>query len=260
MRPIAAARRNISFLTDRGDIVMRKSLILLAALFALSTVLSACAAGGTEPAAAPTPAVTEVPAATDAPAVTDTPAVTPDMSQVKTDVEAMMPILDSIVETMGIGEDSAYMPNDDAFCWYVLYLMGVNWGATHPLVEQTDECVIVPCQAMQEFASAAFFGYKDLPAIPEDMAQSVQYDESIDAYRLAYSDRANTETRMGTLCVAADGTVTVNAELYEVAGDLLGTITFTLVANPYVEGVNEPIYLYSVSNATLGPDGVVCCG
>lgn len=238
---------------------MRKSLILLAALLALSAVLSACGAGGTEPAAAPTPAVTEVPAATDTPAMTDTPAATQDISKVKTDIEAMMPILDSIVGTMGIGEDSAYTPNDDAFCWYVLYLMGVNWGATHPLVEMTYECVIVPRQAMQEFASAAFFD-NDLPAVPDDMAQSVQYDESLDAYRLAYSDRANTETRMGTLDVAADGTVTVNAELYEVPDELLGTIAFTLVANPYVEGISEPIYLYSVSAAKLVSNDVTCCG
>jgi hypothetical protein len=238
---------------------MRKSLILLAALLALSAVLSACGAGGTEPAAAPTPAVTEVPAATDTPAMTDTPAATQDISKVKTDIEAMMPILDSIVGTMGIGEDSAYTPNDDAFCWYVLYLMGVNWGATHPLVEMTDECVIVPRQAMQEFASAAFFD-NDIPAVPDGMAQSVQYDESLDAYRLAYSDRANTETRMGTLDVAADGTVTVNAELYEVPDELLGTIAFTLVANPYVEGISEPIYLYSVSAAKLVSNDVTCCG
>ncbi len=240
---------------------MKKSLILLAALFALSTVLSACALGTAQPSQTAAPAATEVPAVTAAPAATDAPAATSDMSQVKKDVEAMMPILDSIVETMGIGEDSAYKPNDDGFCWYVLYLMGVNWGATHPLVEMTDECIIVPRQAMQEFASAAFFDYKDLPAIPEDMAQSVQYDESIDAYRLAYSDRGTSETRMGTLDVAADGTVTVNVELYETPDELLlGTITFTLVANPYVEGINEPIYLYSVSNATLGPNGTVCCG
>lgn len=240
--------------------MMRKSLILLAALLALSTVLSACAAGTAQYGGNSTPVVTESPAVTVTPAVTDAPAMTPDMSQVKTDVEAMMPILDSIVETMGIGEDSAYTPNDDAFCWYVLYLMGVNWGATHPLVEQTDERVIVPRQAMQEFASAAFFDYSDLPAVPDDMAQSVQYDESLDAYRLAYSDRGTSETRMGTLDVAADGTVTVNVELYEIPDELLGTITFTLVANPYVEGISEPIYLYCVSAAALGPDGVVCCG
>ncbi len=238
---------------------MRKSLILLAALFALSTVLSACGMGTTQPAAAPTPSVTEVPAATDTPAVTDTPAATQDVSKVKTDIEAMMPILDSIVRTMGIGEDAAYAPNDDAFFWYVLYVMGVNWGATHPLVEQTDECVIVPRQAMQEFASAAFLD-NDLPAVPDGMAQSVQYDEGLDAYRLAYSDRGNTETRMGALDVAADGTVTVNVELYEIPDELLGTIAFTLVANPYVEGLSEPIYLYSVSAATLGSNGITCCG
>lgn len=240
---------------------MKKSMILLAALLALSAVVSACAAGSAQPVGSQTPIMTETPSVTVAPAMTDTPAATPDMSQVKTDVEAMMPILDSIVETMGIGEESAYKPNDDTFCWYVLYLMGVNWGATHPLVEQTDECIIVPRQAMQEFASAAFRDYKELPAVPDDMAQSVQYDESIDAYRLAYSDRGTSETRMGTLCVAADGTVTVNVELYDAPDEeLLGTITFTLVANPYVEGIAEPIYLYSVSAATLGPDGVVCCG
>ncbi len=226
---------------------MKKLPKLLAALIALSVLLTACAPAA-QPAATATPAAT-APASTDAPA--DLPEATPDMTKVRTDVEAMMPILDSIVRTMGINGTTPYEPENAEFVWNVLYLMGVNWGDTHPLVEKTDEFVIVKRQVMQEFASAAFFVYSDLPEVPESMAASVQYDEGLDAYKLSYSDRGNTETRLGAYGIADDGTVTANVDLYELPDSKLGTLEFTLVPNAYAAGITDPIYQYSVSAVTL---------
>ena len=225
---------------------MKKLSILIAALIALTVLLSACAPAA-EPAATATPAAS-APAATDVP--TGMPEATPDMTKVRTDVEAMMPILDSIVCATGINATDNYDPENPAFVWSVLYLMGVNWGDTHPLVEKTDECIIVKRQVMQEFASAAFFVYSDLPEVPEDMAASVQYDEGLDAYKLSYSDRGDSETKLGAFGVADDGTVTANVDLYG-AGTKMGSFEFTLAPNVYAAGITDPIYQYSVSGITM---------
>ena len=226
---------------------MKKLPLLLAALIALSVLFSACAPAA-QPAATATPAAT-APESTDVPA--DLPEATPDLNKVRTDVEAMMPILDSIVCATGINATDAYNPENPEFVWSVLYLMGVNWGDTHPLVEETDECIIVKRQVMQEFASAAFFVYSDLPEVPESMAASVQYDEALDAYKLAYSDRGDSGTKLGAFGVADDGTVTANVDLYEAPDTKLGTFEFTLAPNIYAAGITDSIYQYSVSGITM---------
>jgi len=79
----------------------------------------------------------------------------------------------------------------------------------------------------------------------------VQYDEGLDAYKLAYSDRGDSETKLGAFGVAADGTVTVDVDLYQAPDTKLGSFEFTLVPNPYAAGISDPIYKYSVSAVSM---------
>ncbi|MPM85375.1 hypothetical protein SDC9_132455 [bioreactor metagenome] len=187
----------------------------------------------------------------DVPIATNVDPIMPNLSDEEETVEAMMPILDSIVRTMCIGDTAAYQPQDPEFFWNMLYLMGVNWGHTHPLVEQTEEYVKVPRQVMQEFASAAFLDYSDLLPVPESMAGSLWYDEGLDAYCLAYSDKGDTETKLESVAAGADGSITAVVNLYETPDTFLNMVEFVLVANPYVDGISEPTYFYTVRSATL---------
>lgn len=169
-------------------------------------------------------------------------------------LEAMMPILDSLVRTMGIEGEVAYAPKDPEFFWTTLYLMGVNWGHTHPLVEQQEDgSVRVRRPVMQEFASAAFLEYDDLLEVPAGLAESVKYLEEWDAYELSPSDIGDTVTRLDGVVGNEDGSVTATVTLYGGEGEKLGSIRFSLVANPYAQGISEPTYLYTVSAAeTIG--------
>lgn len=166
-------------------------------------------------------------------------------------VEKMQPILDSIVRAIGVEGEGMYIPQDPVCFWSVLYLMGENYGTTHPLVEKQGETVVVPRKVMQEFASAAFCDYDGLLDIPESLQTLVQYDQGVDAYLLAPSDMGETKTSVAYWCLLADGTVSVTVTLYQ--GDdvypSLGEVRFLLEDNPYADGVAEPIYLYSVMAA-----------
>ena len=43
-------------------------------------------------------------------------------------INAMLPIMDSIVRSIGIDSDTKYDAKSDDLIWSVLYLTGVNWG------------------------------------------------------------------------------------------------------------------------------------
>jgi len=167
-------------------------------------------------------------------------------------VQDMMPILDSIVRTIGIEGEGQYDPQDEGCFWYVLQQMGVNWGQTHPLYEKEGDTIILPRQVMQEFASAAFYEYDDLLPVPEYLAESVAYDEGLDAYRLAPSDMGDSYTELES--VTRDGDrLNVTVALYVGDGELLGHVDFVLISNPYSDGITDPTYYYSVVDAVARP-------
>lgn len=229
---------------------MKRLFISIFALLTLCALLAACAAP-TVPEGAGGPVATERPTATEGPVETEAPDAPPDMEKAKGEAEAMMPILDSIVRTMGIGGDTPYDPQDAAFFWSVLYQMGKNWGsAAHPQVKQAEDgTTIVPRRVMEAFAAAAFLDSDGLPPLPQSLAQSLAYDEGQDAYRLAPADIGATETRLEEVFTGPDGSMTARVSLNVGPDELLGMLDFQLAPNPHAEGDGGPLYPYSVYGA-----------
>lgn len=239
--------------------------LLIAAILAGFALLCACAPTENAPAGSPSPDASAPPAivASAAPA----PEVTNDMAvpsgevqaieETREHVEAMLPILDSLVRTMGIAGDTEYAPEDSEFFWTVLYLMGNNWGPTHPFVEAGDDGVTtVPARVMEEFAGAAFAAYSAFPSIPEDLQGSVTFDEASEAYVLSPSDMGGTITKLDDVSLGQDGGVTATVGLYDGTDnpeDFMGSVVFTLVKHPNAEGISDSIYLYRVTGATKRP-------
>ncbi|MDL2238006.1 hypothetical protein LJC56_09295 [Christensenellaceae bacterium OttesenSCG-928-K19] len=242
--------------------------LTIIAVVVVGILLGACAPTENIPAESSTPDATVLPAVTESvdpiPETSDM-VVTPDTEQdievTKKNVEKLMPILDSIVRTIGIVGDMEYTPDDPEFFWTVLYLMSNNWGTTHPLVEPNgDDTTIgathVPTSVMEEFAGAAFSSYPEYPAIPASLENSIWFDEEMGAYICESSDMGSTQTKLDDILVAQDGSVTAKVGLYDGAGtpeDLLGYVSFTLVKHPNAEGISNSIYLYSVTGATKIP-------
>lgn len=237
---------------------MKKLLRILAAVIALSSILAACAPATQAP-AAQTPGAdvsaspkAEGPAAVTPIADAEEPSAAPLEGELQQELEAMMPILDSIVLAMEIGDAASYAPRDEEFFWSVLYLMANNWGMTHPLVEIDADETVARSMVMQEFASAAFIDYDDLLPIPEILQEAVRYDQSNDTYRFAMSDAGESYTSLLSGVPTDNSAVAVKVGLYDGAADeLMATVNFMLLPNPYADGVSDPLYLYSVSAVTL---------
>ena len=149
-------------------------------------------------------------------------------------INAMLPIMDSIVRSIGIDSDTKYDAKSDDLIWSVLYLTGVNWGISiepetaEPIVT-TDEqgYVTVPASTMEDYAAAAFGGERSIPKIAASFAESVTFTDSAEAYRLAPSDMGDTIARIDS--ITPDGSaVKVSVGLYLGSGERLGGMVFTL--------------------------------
>lgn len=202
---------------------------LLAAIIAVMLCAAACAPK--EPAIdAATPESGE---STAAPAGTDASGGFISEEDGK-NINAMLPIMDSIVRSIGIDSDTKYDAKSDDLIWSVLYLTGVNWGMSiepetaEPTVT-TDEqgYVTVPASTMEDYAAAAFGGDRSIPKIAASFAESVTFTDSAEAYRLAPSDTGDTIARIDG--ITPDGSaVRVSVGLYLGSGERLGGMVFTL--------------------------------
>lgn len=221
--------------------------------------LSACAPKAAPAELAPTESGAGV-ALTEAPAyfaISPTPSAAGEAAEpapagltIEEKLSAMQPILDSIIRTAGIEGEVSYDPDDPDFVWTVLYLMGVNYGYTHPAVTNESGAVRVPAKAMEDFAMAAFSAAA-LPALPETLSDSVRLDAASGDYLLALSDMGETEVRLHDYSLFADGRVLAGAELYfeeQSLGGFLFTLESADGAYPYrvtaavLKGGNSPYY------------------
>lgn len=220
---------------------MKKTAMLFAALLALLAVMSACAPATTAPATTAPVTPTNTPDS-----VTPEPSVTPDPEQLNSQVQAMMPILDSVVLSMG---DDGYDGTDAQFLWTALYLTSVNWPSAHPMIDQTDTAtLLVPKAVMQAFASAISADYEALPELPADFT-AVQYDEALDAYRLERSDRGTSRTALDAVSQLEDGTINATIHLLGEPDEFFGAYTLTLVPNEDTASVDAG-FIYSIVNVT----------
>ncbi len=164
-------------------------------------------------------------------------------------VNAMLPIMDSILRSIGIDSDSEYDPSDLTFFWSALYLTGVNWGmsiqpeAEEPTVTEDEQGYVTVAETtMQDYAAAAF-GSRDLRSIPELYADYITYDEATETLKLAPSDSGDTLTVIESIVKEGDY-VTVNTGLYLGNGERLGGMVFVLQ-----DADNAGQFKYSVKSA-----------
>lgn len=237
-----------------------KKLIIIIACTMILVLFAACAAPSVKPSdvsqatVAPTvePTASQpVPSITNAPVEHTSQAVAGSDPIVLRKLNYMMPVFDSIARGTG-SENGAYNPTDNEYFWTVLYLCGVNWGLANQLVEYDENTVKVPRQAMQEYASAAFYEYDDLPLIPENLSGSaITYDEALDSYMLAASDMGDTASRLDGYFVEADGSITAKVGVYSFEEGLVSTVTFGLADNAYASGITDATYYYSVKSVSI---------
>lgn len=163
--------------------------------------------------------------------------------------------MDSIALAMGINGEVGYAPSDPQFVWTVLYLMGNNWGASHPLYEQVERdgmyMTRLSTQAVEDMATGAFFDYSGLPELVDTSA--LMRDE--DGYLFAPSDIGDVYTAIESYSEHENGNVTVALGMYSHITGRLGGFDFIMAPNPYAASLDAPVYYYSIMSASVQPVG-----
>ncbi len=229
--------------------------VMLAVLLSVLMLLAACAGGADQ-----TPAedkTTQTSAAQEtAEAEPETSAVPQDSEAAQEqpaeneaygdDIIAMLPVFDSVIRATK-ENGGVYAPKDEMFFWTTLYLLSANYGEQTGKAEFAGNGKIkVARQAMQELASACFGDYSDLLNVPDELSQTVVYDESIDAYILEPSDIGDSSSQIVD-AIDVDGTTQVAVIL--VSGEEVENYMFVIIPNPYVDAVSNPVFRYTIREA-----------
>lgn len=197
---------------------------------------------------APEDGETEAPTQESAP---ETPAdgETGAQAEIPQDAQDMLPVFDSILLAVSDGAAGAHSAAYTDYFWSVLYYMLADHGDLLMTTGENNELYVR--QSVQECAAAAFGDYSDLPIdtlVPEE--HGLSYDEGWDAFGLVWmSDRSATETTITAWSANGEDNYTAEAVLTGEDGTVIASGTFTLMANPYADGITDPLFLYTVTDA-----------
>lgn len=167
-------------------------------------------------------------------------------------IDCMTAPIDALARCM-LENNMEYDPKNPDFFWTALYYFTGAYGLDHELVKENDNYqLVVPRKAMQEHATALFADYDDLPELPDIMLGNISYDEAEDAYLVSQGDVGLSEMRLTAFEETEDG-FDVTAELWATGPkeELIASFDVTLVKNAYADGIQNPIYLFSVASMKM---------
>lgn len=165
------------------------------------------------------------------------------------DVPAGSSILDSITPPVSalvlcmLELDLEYNQKDDIFYWNGLYYMLSLYGQMDSRAEFTDDTLILPAEAVADYAAALFADFSGLPALPDQLSQRITYSDG--DYYLARGDAGQLTTVISTADTQADGDLLVNGSLVSSAtGDTV--CSFVVELQP-----NDSMFGYAICDALV---------
>lgn len=168
------------------------------------------------------------------------------------DMAAMTAPIDALARCM-LENDLTYDAQDPEFFWIALYYFTGAYGLDHSMITQMEGSyqLQIPTPVMEEHASALFADYDDLFDLPSIMKGNVSYDPDVDAYFTSRGDIGLSEMKLSNFAETETG-YTLLAELYSTdeTADLIAAWDVTLADNAYADGIETPLYLYSVASMT----------
>ncbi len=168
------------------------------------------------------------------------------------DMASMAAPIDALARCM-LENNMAYSPEDPAFFWTALFYFTGAYGLQHPLAEETEHYeIMLPSQAMQEHASVLFANYNDLFPLTDNMAGNISYDSHQDAYFVSRGDIGLSALKLTSFAETKDG-YAITAELCSTGEteERIAAWDVVLVENAYTDGIENPLYLYSVADITM---------
>ena len=168
-------------------------------------------------------------------------------------VATMQNPIDALARCM-VENNLEYNPDDPDFFWTALYYFAGGYGLNHEGVEELKDTyqLKVPSSVMEEYAIALFSDYNSLPELPDIMQGNVSYDADEDAYLLSEGDIGLSETKLSDIQETKDGYSLV-AELWSTDEnpELIASFDVTLIRNTFSDGIENPLYLCSVSSMKM---------
>lgn len=153
----------------------------------------------------------------------------------------------ALAETM-LETEADYQPQNPEFFWNSLHFFLETYGNRHESVSLLDGGVKrVPRKTMQEHAIALFSEYDDLPELPESLSGRISYDESWDAYLVSPEECAPYTLALADMSEKG-GVYYLEASLSNAEGETVGTWEVEMVKNTYADGIESPLYPYSISS------------
>lgn len=176
-----------------------------------------------------------------------------EQKEMPADMEAMAAPIDALARCM-LENGMEYDPEDPDFFWTALFYFTGAYGLDHELIEEDEGTyqLQIPTAVMQEHATALFAAYDDLYALPSIMKGNVSYDPDRDAYFVSRGDIGMSEMRLTSYDETEDG-YKVTAELWSTGPEeeLIRAYDVTLVDNAFIDGIENPLYLYSVADIVM---------
>lgn len=141
-----------------------------------------------------------------------------------------------------------YDQTDAYMFWRTLHYALGNFGVNYNRAEMTDYELAVESMVIGEFATSFIPDYDNPLPIPEELSDSVRYDDSSDTYYFGLGDRGLSQTEILSYEYIDNNTLKITARLFALDDD--STIckgNFVLIRNDYASGVVEPLFYFTVS-------------
>ncbi len=132
--------------------------------------------------------------------------------------------------------------------WRTLHYAFGNFGLNYNRAEITDYELEVESMVIGEFATSFIPDYDNPPPIPEELSDSVRYDDSSNTYYFGLGDRGLSQTEILSYEYVDNNTLKISARLFGLDDD--STICkgdFILTRNDYASGVVEPLFYFTVT-------------
>lgn len=165
----------------------------------------------------------------------------------------MFAIMDSLNMCM-VETGSLYDPQDPEFFWNaLLYTIGNypdirdNESTGLMVVDNKNGVRTVNYKLVQEYATGIFAEYSDLPALPANCA--VKLNEDAEYYDFPMGDRGASYSKVVSWFIKSDGVHSVEVQLLSREDDrIIAEYLYTLVDNPYADGITDPMFRYTIKN------------
>ena len=175
---------------------------------------------------------------------------TADENKMPENMVSMTAPIDALARCM-LENNLEYDPEDPDFFWIALYYFTGGYGLDHQLVTEEEGTyqLQIPTPVMQEHATALFADYDDLFDLPSIMKGNISYDPSWDAYSVSRGDIGLSQMQIISYKKTEEGYLLRTHLLStDSEADLIQAYDVTLIDNAYVDGIENPLYFYSVKD------------